>query len=632
MATTLDGIIKKATNDTIDSFDKYNVTNLLDDTFAMAKAGDILTSINNEINNENAIRKASHESTMKKQESLPLYSISELILRTHDFKIVKADVGGERLAVNAYDRHGKYTGIMQFISLQNGGKNIVSALCRKLSPNISKAKIADVVSQVEAGLADPMRAHEFVTSGNKNHHLIACNNGIWDYDTKEFTPHDSPDRWTKYPNTVFLNKMDTDWVACATKPTFRQPDGTMWDVDSFIESLFEVDTEIGRASADIIWQIIQFALRGYSGKEGHMIYGSNATGTSDGKNGKSTLFEMIMFIIDHWISETYAATHLVDPNRVVNGKKVLIASINRWAKDYILANDIQSAMFLLSDENDEGTEAIEGSGFIKNLARHQANLFNPKFGQPFTYAYQGVAVHLQNEEPQTKSTDGAMYTHRIELRFEKNFSTEAGGNPDIKDKYIIDEKVAEYILWKVTTQMECLDDYSPELLKVLKANTEETMKSNIPVERFLDEVLDDIDLGRIPAKWLYEMYDKSWRVQEGILKKLTFQKFKALLQQYIRKHANQYEYTDDKFYFKTDEQRTEEHRTVAHPALVEYGMIDEYHSLSFIRKVMVDGKEVVGGISKVAMVKQYVSGIVTKKNFVQGSCFQKDAQNAQNVA
>lgn len=610
----LDDIIEKVTDACIASFGDYKVTDLMDSDKAKDMRQHILENIDLQVDMENACRKKDMQK-LKTVNSLPLYSISELILHTNDFKLVSI-AGSDampKLAMNAYDTQGKFSGIMKYVSTENtGGKNPFAAVCRQLNPNITRNAIADVVASVEAALSNSKKAYEYTATSNSNHRLIPCNNGIWDYDTKEFTPHDSPDRWTKYPDVVFTNKIDTDWNPLVQAPAFTQPDGTTWTVDGFIESLFDVDTVIGRASADIMWEILQFAIRGYNGKEGNMIYFCNASNRAKGQNGKTTFAEMLMFVIDHFSIPAYAMTHRASQDRFVNGQKIIVASIDKWPKDYILAGSIRDAMFVLSDENEEGTNYISGSGFLKNFSRGQSVMFNPKYEMPFNYACTRLKMHLQNETTKMNSTDDATFTHRIEVRYEKDFSAEGGGNPDVKNKYIIDERVAEYILWKITTQMPCLDDFSEDLKKTLKANVEDTKNDNIPTYRFLDEVLPGFNMNRIPAKWLYEMYDKSWRDQEGILKKITFQQFKKDLTQYLYNHKAEYEWSEKKTYFTAAEVDAEEKQRMQHPALLEYGLY-EGHALSFIQGNTINGTYVAEKISKLAMMKQIASGIVIKK-------------------
>ena len=64
---------------------------------------------------------------------------------------------------------------------------------------------------------------------NDNRDLIAVNNGIFDYRTKELMPFS--------PQYVFTAKSCVDYVPSAVNPHFTMHDGLNWDVESWFESL-----------------------------------------------------------------------------------------------------------------------------------------------------------------------------------------------------------------------------------------------------------------------------------------------------------------------------------------------------------------------------------------------------------
>ena len=82
----------------------------------------------------------------------------------------------------------------------------------------------------------------------KDKDLIAVNNGIFDYRLKTLIPFS--------PKMVFLSKSSVDYNPKARNVIISNPDGTKWDVESWMQSL-SGDPEI----VGLLWQLLGAVIR-----------------------------------------------------------------------------------------------------------------------------------------------------------------------------------------------------------------------------------------------------------------------------------------------------------------------------------------------------------------------------------
>ena len=147
--------------------------------------------------------------------------------------------------------------------------------------------------------------------------LIAVNNGIFNYKTKELRPFTS--------DLVFMVKSKVDYNPNATNVVIHNDiDGTDWDVESWMSDLSD-DPEV----VQLLWEILGAIIRP------HVRWNKSAWFYSNkGNNGKGTLCELMRSLCG---DGSYAAIPLSD-----------------FGKDFML-EPLTRASAIIVDENDVGT-------------------------------------------------------------------------------------------------------------------------------------------------------------------------------------------------------------------------------------------------------------------------------------
>ena len=185
------------------------------------------------------------------------------------------------------------------------------------------ADINEVISEIRSYVPRRFRCTE--------PHLIAVNNGIFDYTAKKL--------WPFTHKLVFLSKSRVDYDAYALNPIIHNnEDGTDWDVETWMESLSD-DPEI----VQVLWEILGAIIRP------HVRWNKSAWLYSEsGNNGKGTLCELMRALCG---PGTYASIPL-----------------SNFSKDFML-EPLTRATAIIVDENDVGTYIDKAANLMSCLAR-----------------------------------------------------------------------------------------------------------------------------------------------------------------------------------------------------------------------------------------------------------------------
>lgn len=290
--------------------------------------------------------------------------------------------------------------------------------------------------------------------------LIAVNNGIFNYKTKELIPFS--------PEYVFLVKSAVDFDRSATSPVIIMPDGEEWEVEAWMRSLTD-DDEI----AHLLWEITGAVVRGgVSWGKGAFLH------SEQGNNGKGTLLSLMRNLTGKW-----ATIPLYKFNE-------------KFALEGLLG-----AQAILTDENPVGTY-IEVGDVFKAIITNDAFVLEGKGKPVVSYQFWGFMAQCVNDLPRTKDTSESFYRRQLFIPFTKNFT--GVERKYIKDDYLHRDDVLQYVLKRVLVDM---DDYyelsEPEACKALLA---EHKISNDPVREFWEEFADRFTVSFLPVQFLHELY------------------------------------------------------------------------------------------------------------------------------
>lgn len=294
--------------------------------------------------------------------------------------------------------------------------------------------------------------------------LIAVNNGIFNYETKQLMPFT--------PDLVFTTKSHVNYNPNAKNITIHNDtDNTDWDVESWMSSLSD-DPEI----VDLLWEVLGAIIRP------HVRWNKSAWLYSEtGNNGKGTLCELMRSLCG---DTAYAAIPLCD-----------------FSKDFVLEPLTRSTAIIV-DENDVGLY-LDRVANLKAVITNDVIPINRKFKTPISYQFYGFMVQCLNEFPRIKDKSDSFYRRQLFIPFEKCFTGKE--RKYIKNDYLHRDEVLEYVMCKVLNMNYYTLSEPDSCMSVLQ----EYKAYNDPVRQFMAEFEDVFVWDLLPFTFLYELY-KAW--------------------------------------------------------------------------------------------------------------------------
>lgn len=435
-------IIEEVTNDYLDGLDIEFPPS------AETIEHDILTNVNDKFD----LVKATTGIKWGRLNALTNNQISNIMLRLYNIINIKfaGDLSDDANAVLAiYKDSGKNEGL--YVRNEREFSNIA----RSLNPELSSKDAQEVI----ALLRD--KAPYKTPCNDKD--LVAVNNGIFDYKTKKLMPFD--------PEFIFTAKSDVNYNPFAQNIVIHnEKDGTDWDVESWIDELTD-DEGIRK----LLWQIIGAVVRpNVPWNKSAWFY------STKGNNGKGTFCELLRNIV----GENAHASLTLD----------------EMSKDFMLAQLIGKTA-IITDENDVGTYIDKAANF-KAIVTGDVILINSKYKQPIAYRFKGLTVECVNEMPKAKDKSGSFYRRQMFIPFDKCFT--GVERKYIKDVYLKNEEVLEYVLYKVLNT----DYYEFDVPQACEDALDEYREYNDPIAQFWSEIRDEVTWNLLPFKFLYELYKK----------------------------------------------------------------------------------------------------------------------------
>lgn len=382
--------------------------------------------------------------------------IADVIMRLHHVAVIRFVQHKSRdedlLAI--YQQEGKDRGIY------STDHNTIDAIACKLYYSITKREL----DEVRAAL---LRKAPLVTLYDAEHckeNLIAVNNGIFDYDTKQLLPFT--------PDEVFLSKCPVDYVAGAANPIIRNPDGTDWDVESWMKDLSD-----DNGVPELLWQIIGAAIRP------NVSWNKSAWFFSEsGNNGKGTLCQLIRNLCGE---ENTASISLCD-----------------FGKPFGLQQLISGISCILADENPVGTY-VDDAAALKSVITGDVVTVNGKFKAPVSYRFRGFMIQCLNELPKVRDKSDSFYRRQLFVPFDKCFT--GVERKYIKNDYLKRRDVLEYVLKRVLE----MNYYEFDVPDVCREALNAYKIFNDPTLHFWKTFEDEFAWDFLPWTYLYDLY-KAW--------------------------------------------------------------------------------------------------------------------------
>lgn len=291
--------------------------------------------------------------------------------------------------------------------------------------------------------------------------LIAVNNGIFDYRNKRLLPFS--------PDYIFLSKSRVNYVPAAVSPIIHNDDdNTDWDVEGWMGSLSD-DPEI----TDLLWKILGAIIRpNVSWNKAAFFY------SETGNNGKGTLCALMRNLCG---PGTYCSISLAD-----------------FGKEFQL-EPLMRASAIIVDENSVGAFA-DKSGNFKAAITGDVLYINRKNEKPISIRFRGLMVQCVNELPRVKDKSDSLYRRLLLVPFTKCFTGHE--RKYIKDDYLCQPDVLEYVLWRVLN-MDYYELPNPAACQALMGEYKQT---NDPLRQFADEILPQLVWDAVPLKYMHDLY------------------------------------------------------------------------------------------------------------------------------
>lgn len=290
---------------------------------------------------------------------------------------------------------------------------------------------------------------------------ILLKNGIYDRRLKQVLSFD--------PSYIALTKIPVNYVENAKNPIISMPDGKQWDVDSWIDDLFE-DPEI----SCLMWQVFADVLQPNISRNKAIWFYSES-----GNNGKGTIGQLIK--------------NLVGPANFAS------LAVDDFSREFALDTLIGKAVNI-ADENDVNV-------YIDSVKNYKASItgdtlfVNRKYEKPIGLVFTGTNIQMMNGLPKTRDKSGSFYRRIIPVPFVKSF-TNNGERPYIKNEYIKRQDVLEYVLWKAI-QLRFNEFIEPKASRLLLESYKE---SNDSVVQFWNEFSHEFQWDGLPSQFLFDLY------------------------------------------------------------------------------------------------------------------------------
>ena len=418
-------------------------------------ASQLLVYTNNHIDDENACRASQKVSTLSRLKQLiPLQIAYPISFVFHVRMISCSGIIGN--TYDDYETLGIYLDCGEYAGLYVTNEYIISQIILSFVFSVTDKFIDEVITKLK------LIAQRVKRTVDKD--LIAVKNGIFHYDTKQIMPFS--------PEYVFLSKLRIDYNPFVKKVQIPNPDGTLWDVDSWIQSLSD-DPDV----VTLLWQVLSALIRPFvKWDKSIWLYAPS------GNNGKSTLVEMM---------------------RAICGSACISIPISQFAEPFGLEGIIGKTAILVDEE--DARPDPKGLRKFKSAVTNDVLQVNEKYKKIVNYRFQGITVICLNTPPDfSGEKTGAFKRRLLMILFTSCFT--GAENKKIRDEYIYREDVLEYVVYKaLNTDFYAFSE--PDVCrKALNEYFEPNQYQFDPLIQFLALFLPQFVWDLVPFGFIYDLY------------------------------------------------------------------------------------------------------------------------------
>ena len=288
--------------------------------------------------------------------------------------------------------------------------------------------------------------------------LIIVGNGVFNKKTKKLEPYN--------PRYIFTSKISTNY-----NPDAQEPDFKGWSLSEWFKDIAENDKD----KETLLWQSLACSINPNLTPDVAIFLVDNG----QGRTGKSTFERLLENLVG------------IDNHAPLKLKE--------FEEDFKLAN-AQGVKLIIGDDNNPNDYNKTSENF-KRVATGETILVNPKGQPPFSTQFNCFIVQSMNGLPRFKDDSDALLRRIKIIKFNHQYN-DSTANKDIKEKYIKDKRLLEWILSKVIVMdFDFMTDTeeSQQEIKELKI-------ANDPVAYYVNEYVDDIKSARVPTMYHFKLF------------------------------------------------------------------------------------------------------------------------------
>lgn len=415
---------------------------------------DYLTLLSEMIEKENTTRPKGQR--IKMLQTMPPEAIAFFILRY--YRVIRIPYSGDEPEI--YNDLYIYISEGESKGLYSRDENVFAMLIRQFDFSATDDKIAKVISFI--------KPYAPICKKCKNKNIVPVNNGLFDYKKKVLLPFN--------PDLVFTAKSPIDFVPNAPNVLLHNDeDGTDWDVEGWFKSLSD-DKDV----VDLLWQLAGATVRYNVNFEVCIgLYGP------DGAGGKSTLITLL---------------------RALSGRRNSPSiPFQSFSRDFHL----EGLLYATNVFTDEVSTSSDG-GYLKNAETFKAlvsgdNIFlNRKYRIPISAELNPLIIFGLNEILNFADKSSSLERRLLLIPMCKSFRYKKRNY--IKEEYVVNKNVLEYVLYKVLFEMP--NYYELSTCAACEALKDEFLRDTNPILDFLKDVLPQFNNSMIPLEMLFDLHLK----------------------------------------------------------------------------------------------------------------------------
>lgn len=330
----------------------------------------------------------------------------------------------------------------------------------------------------------------------KSKNLVNLGNGVFDIPKQLLMGYDSE----KY---IFTSKVATDYVSNAEEPSFDD-----W---SFSDWLTNDICEGDEQKEQLFWQAVYCTVNPNDNKKGCLLLIDDGRGNT----GKGTLQQLF--------------TNLVGEENRANLK------LNQFEDDFKVSSAV-NARLIVGDDNSP-KDYIKDSSNLKSIIASENILYNPKLEKPFSATVNAFIVQSMNGMPRFSDTTPANYDRFRAFGLNKRYEG-AKANPRVRDTYIADEQLLEWILREA---LQVKPFY--RMIKTTESNQilQSSQEESNPVLEFVNTHIDEFTSQTIPNYALFNIFRTVYQSENGKKSDISQRAFTSRVKPLMKQHGWNYQ-------------------------------------------------------------------------------------------